>query len=96
MVILPPHRPSVDLSWRFWSRPIKALKLTGLAGAYWRGDEHNKQLTRIYGTAFYSKEDLDAYALDLQLVYDRDWFMVAETKEGETVAVAISGRMRPV
>ncbi|MDE3189594.1 MAG: threonine--tRNA ligase [Acidobacteriota bacterium] len=43
------------------SKPIKALKLTGLAGAYWRGDEHNKQLTRIYGTAFYAKEDLDAY-----------------------------------
>ena len=36
------------------SRPIKAIKLTGLAGAYWRGDEKNKQLTRIYGTAFYS------------------------------------------
>ena len=35
------------------SKPIKAVKLTGLAGAYWRGDEHNKQLTRIYGTAFY-------------------------------------------
>ena len=35
------------------SKPIKAVKLTGLAGAYWRGDEHNTQLTRIYGTAFY-------------------------------------------
>ena len=34
--------------------PIKAVKLTGLAGAYWRGDEKNTQLTRIYGTAFYS------------------------------------------
>ena len=43
------------------SKPIKALKLTGLAGAYWRGDERNKQLTRIYGTAFYDKADLDAY-----------------------------------
>src|SRR6188472_70754 len=43
------------------SKPIKAVKLTGLAGAYWRGDEKNKQLTRIYGTAFYSQEDLDAY-----------------------------------
>jgi threonyl-tRNA synthetase len=43
------------------SRPIKAIKLTSLAGAYWRGDEHNKQLTRIYGTAFYSQADLDAY-----------------------------------
>ena len=43
------------------SKPIKAIKLTGLAGAYWRGDEHNTQLTRIYGTAFYSQADLDAY-----------------------------------
>src|SRR5579871_4711207 len=43
------------------SKPIKAFKLTGLAGAYWRGDEHNKQLTRIYGTAFYTQADLDAY-----------------------------------
>ena len=41
--------------------PIKALKLTGLAGAYWRGDERNTQLTRIYGTAFYSQADLDAH-----------------------------------
>jgi threonyl-tRNA synthetase len=41
--------------------PIKALKLTGLAGAYWRGDEKNTQLTRIYGTAFFTQEDLDAY-----------------------------------
>jgi threonyl-tRNA synthetase len=43
------------------SRPIKAVKLTSLAGAYWRGDEKNTQLTRIYGTAFYSQADLDAY-----------------------------------
>src|SRR3954453_13069219 len=43
------------------SKPIKAFKLTSLAGAYWRGDEHNTQLTRIYGTAFYSQADLDAY-----------------------------------
>ncbi len=43
------------------SKPIKALKLTGLAGAYWRGDEKNTQLTRIYGTAFFSKDDLDAH-----------------------------------
>ncbi|MBA3348119.1 MAG: TGS domain-containing protein, partial [Actinobacteria bacterium] len=43
------------------SKPIKAIKLTSLAGAYWRGDERNTQLTRIYGTAFYSQADLDAY-----------------------------------
>ena len=41
--------------------PIKAVKLTGLAGAYWRGDERNTQLTRIYGTAFFNQADLDAY-----------------------------------
>jgi threonyl-tRNA synthetase len=54
------------------SKPIKALKLTGLAGAYWRGDEHNKQLTRIYGTAFYSQEDLDAYLERLEQARARD------------------------
>jgi threonyl-tRNA synthetase len=54
------------------SKPIKALKLTGLAGAYWRGDEHRKQLTRIYGTAFYSQADLDAYLERLQQARARD------------------------
>ncbi|HJX46654.1 MAG TPA: threonine--tRNA ligase [Gaiellaceae bacterium] len=43
------------------SKPIKAVKLTSLAGAYWRGDSDKAQLTRIYGTAFYSQKDLDAY-----------------------------------
>ena len=54
------------------SKPIKALKLTGLAGAYWRGDSANKQLTRIYGTAFYSKEDLDAHLERLEEARKRD------------------------
>ncbi len=54
------------------SKPIKAFKLTGLAGAYWRGDEHNKQLTRIYGTAFYSQADLDAYLERLEQARARD------------------------
>jgi len=54
------------------SKPIKAVKLTGLAGAYWRGDEHNKQLTRIYGTAFYSQADLDAYLERLEEARKRD------------------------
>jgi threonyl-tRNA synthetase len=54
------------------SKPIKALKLTGLAGAYWRGDEHNKQLTRIYGTAFYSQEDLDQHLALLEEARARD------------------------
>jgi threonyl-tRNA synthetase len=54
------------------SRPIKAIKLTGLAGAYWRGDEHNKQLTRIYGTAFYNEADLKAYLERLEEARRRD------------------------
>jgi threonyl-tRNA synthetase len=54
------------------SKPIKALKLTSLAGAYWRGDEHNKQLTRIYGTAFYSQEDLDKHLERLEEARKRD------------------------
>jgi threonyl-tRNA synthetase len=54
------------------SRPIKAVKLTGLAGAYWRGDEHNKQLTRIYGTAFYAREDLEAHLERLEEARRRD------------------------
>jgi threonyl-tRNA synthetase len=54
------------------SKPIKALKLTGLAGAYWRGDSTKPQLTRIYGTAFYSQEDLDAYLERLEEARRRD------------------------
>src|SRR5438034_3558575 len=54
------------------SRPIKAVKLTGIAGAYWRGDESNTQLTRIYGTAFYSHEDLEAYLRRLEDARRRD------------------------
>jgi threonyl-tRNA synthetase len=54
------------------SKPIKALKLTGLAGAYWRGDATKPQLTRIYGTAFYSQEDLDAYLERLEEAHRRD------------------------
>jgi threonyl-tRNA synthetase len=42
---------------------IKAFKLLSIAGAYWHGDEKNKMLTRIYGTAFYSQEELDNYVL---------------------------------
>jgi threonyl-tRNA synthetase len=54
------------------SKPIKAIKLTGLAGAYWRGDEKNTQLTRIYGTAFYSEDDLQAYLERLEEARRRD------------------------
>ncbi len=54
------------------SKPIEALKLTGLAGAYWRGDSTKPQLTRIYGTAFYRQEDLDAYLDRLEQAKQRD------------------------
>ncbi|TML49797.1 MAG: threonine--tRNA ligase [Actinobacteria bacterium] len=50
----------------------KALRLTGLAGAYWRGDERNTQLTRIYGTAFYSQADLDAHLQRLEQARAKD------------------------
>ncbi len=52
--------------------PIRAVKLTSLAGAYWRGDERNAQLTRIYGTAFYTQKDLDAHLERLELAKARD------------------------
>jgi threonyl-tRNA synthetase len=54
------------------SKPIKAIKLTSLAGAYWRGDENNTQLTRIYGTAFSTQADLDAYLERLEEARRRD------------------------
>src|SRR5947209_2704538 len=54
------------------SAPIKAFKLTGLAGAYWRGDSTKPQLTRIYGTAFYSQADLDAYLERMEQARARD------------------------
>ena len=50
----------------------KAYKLTSIAGAYWRGDEHNKMLTRIYATAFDKKEELEAYLTMLEEAKKRD------------------------
>ncbi len=51
---------------------IKAFKLLSLAGAYWHGDEKNKMLTRIYGTAFANKEELDAYLYQQEQARLRD------------------------
>jgi len=51
---------------------VKAFKLLSIAGAYWRGDEKNKMLQRIYGTAFDNKEDLNAYLNFLEEVKKRD------------------------
>ncbi len=52
--------------------PIKAVKLLSLAGAYWRGDERNTQLTRVYGTAFYDPGDLEQYLHRLEEARRRD------------------------
>ena len=51
---------------------IKAFKLTSLAGAYWRGDANNKMLTRVYGTAFLSKDDLKQHLEMLEQARQRD------------------------
>lgn len=51
---------------------VKAFKLMSLAGAYWRGDEHNKMLQRIYGTAFFSKDELKEYLTMLEEAARRD------------------------
>ena len=59
-----PHLPST--SW------CKAFKLTSIAGAYWRGDENNKMLQRIYGTAFTDKKELDAYLERIEEAKRRD------------------------
>lgn len=54
------------------SKVLKHFKLLSVAGAYWRGDEHNKMLNRVYGTAFYSKKDLDHYLWQVEEAKKRD------------------------
>ena len=54
------------------TKPVKAFKLTSLAGAYWRGSEKNKMLTRIYGTSFTKKADLEAYLTRIEEAKKRD------------------------
>ena len=54
------------------TKPVKAFKLTSLAGAYWRGDEHNKMLQRIYGTAFSKKAELEEYLTMIEEAKKRD------------------------
>ena len=75
-----PHIPSTGY--------VKAYKLTSVTGAYWRGDEHNKMLTRIYGTAFDKKSDLEEYLAAIEEAKKRDhnkigrelgYFMTDET-----------------
>ena len=55
-----------------YTKAVKAFKITSLAGAYWRGSEKNKMLSRIYGTAFQDKEKLDEYLRMLEEVKKRD------------------------
>jgi threonyl-tRNA synthetase len=59
-----PHVPS--------TAKLKAFKLLSIAGAYWKGDEHNKQLQRIYGTAFFTKKELDEYLQKVEEAKKRD------------------------
>ncbi|TZE82785.1 threonine--tRNA ligase [Calorimonas adulescens] len=59
-----PHLPSTGM--------VRAFKLLSVAGAYWRGDEHNKMLQRIYGTAFVRQKDLDDYLNMLEEAKKRD------------------------
>ncbi|AGI48191.1 threonyl-tRNA synthetase/Ser-tRNA(Thr) hydrolase [Thermoplasmatales archaeon BRNA1] len=55
-----------------YTKQCKAFKLTSVAGAYWRGDEHNKMLTRIYGTAFEDKDELQKYLDMIEEAKKRD------------------------
>ncbi|MCF8215054.1 MAG: threonine--tRNA ligase, partial [Chitinophagaceae bacterium] len=59
-----PHIPHTGL--------IKAIKLTSIAGAYWKGDEKNKQLTRVYGVSFPNQKELDEHILMLEEAKKRD------------------------
>jgi threonyl-tRNA synthetase len=59
-----PHIPNTGF--------IKAIKLTNIAGAYWKGDERNKQLTRVYGVTFPSQKEMDEYLLMLEEAKKRD------------------------
>jgi threonyl-tRNA synthetase len=59
-----PHGPSTGR--------IKAIKLDSVAGAYWRGDENRERLTRVYGTAFFSKKDLEQHLERLEQARERD------------------------
>ena len=54
------------------TKPVKAFKLTSIAGAYWRGSEKNKMLTRIYGTSFTKKADLEEYLNRMEEAKKRD------------------------
>ncbi len=80
-----PHLPTTG--------KIKAFQLTSIAGAYWRGDEHNKMLTRIYGTAFAKKEEMEAYFTMLEEAKKRDHTKLG--KELKLFAILNEGKGLP-
>ena len=80
-----PHLPSTG--------KIKAFSLTSIAGAYWRGDEHNKMLTRIYGTAFAKKDEMEAYFTMLEEAKKRDHTKLG--KELKLFAILNEGKGLP-
>ena len=67
-----------------WLLTLDGRELDAFAEIY------NEAWSRNFGFVPYSKEDLDAYAQELQLVYDKPWFMIAEDSEGKTVGMAIT------
>jgi len=73
-----PHVPSTS--------KIKAFKLLSIAGAYWKGSEKNKQLQRIYGTAFFTKKDLEEYLAKLEEAKRRDHRKLGKELELFTVS----------
>src|SRR5215210_7211732 len=77
-----PHAPG--------TKRIKAFKLTSVAGAYWRGDARRQMLTRIYGTAFHSKEDLAAHLERLEQARARD-----HRKLGRELGLFITSELSP-
>ena len=68
------------------SQALKNFKLLSLAGAYWRGNEKNKMLTRIYGTVFPEKKELDEYLLNLEEAKKRDHRKIGKELELWTIA----------
>ena len=76
-----PHLPSTS--------KIKAFKLLSIAGAYWKGSERNKQLQRIYGTAFFTKKELEEYLNKLEEAKKRDHRKLGKELELFTVNEAV-------
>ena len=78
-----PHADSTDA--------VRAFKLLSVAGAYWHGDEKNKMLTRIYGTAFYTQAELDNHLKLLQEAKTRDHKKIGKQQELFLVSPDIGG-----